>query len=284
MWSKLSSLCWVPVAICITVIMGCATYPLVDEAKTQYNEAMGDSMVAAEVPKELAEAKEQFKIIDNLKKNGASDELIRHHAYIAKTMIATAREIAVLHAKQNQLAEAEKENQQLLAEVQAAKTRAAERMAEQARMKAEQVRQRSELLGARLSELEAEKTERGLVINLRNVLFDFGKVTIKPGAEENLAKLSRFLIEYPERKIMIEGFTDNVGPEDANLKLSEQRAKAVKEALVARGVEPDRILTRGYGEADAIADNSTEAGRQQNRRVEIVISDEAGTITERQNR
>ncbi|MDZ7680933.1 MAG: OmpA family protein [Fodinibius sp.] len=195
--------------------------------------------------------------------------------------MALAREMAVLNDRQNQLAEIEQEHQMMLAQVQEMEAEEARRRAEQSRIEAREAQMRSEQLAARLTELEAEKTERGLVVNLRNVFFDTGKITLKEGSKENLAKLARFLIEYPERKILVEGFTDNVGSEALNKRLSEQRAEAVKDALVAIGVEPNRVTTQGYGESYAVADNSTQAGRQQNRRVEVVISDEEGTITAR---
>lgn len=270
------------VFILTLILGGCANYPLVDEAKSSYEQASNDPDVVAQAPNALKEAEEQLNTIENLKKNGAGKTLINHHAYIAQQKVAIAYEVAVLNARQDQLAKIEKEQQMLLADLQREEALKAERMAQKARKEAEEARRRSELLATQLSELEAEQTERGLVVNLQNVLFDFGTASIKPGSAENLAKLYRFLIEYPERKILIEGFTDSVGPENVNKKLSEQRAQAVKQVLVESGIAPNRIMTRGYGEEYPIADNSTAAGRQQNRRVEVVISDGQGTITERQ--
>lgn len=271
---------WIFLVI-VFMIAGCASYPMVDEAKSSYDEAKNNADVVSQAPTALEEAEEQFEIIDNLKKNGASKTLINHHAYIARQKVAYAHQMAVLNAKQDELAQVEQEHQMLVAQVQQAESRAAERMAERARIQAEEARQQSEMLANKLSELEAERTERGLVVNLRNVLFESGNATIRPGAEDNLARLSRFLIEYPERKIMVEGFTDNTGSDEINQTLSEKRAEAVKQALVAFGIEPNRIMTRGYGSQYAIAENNSAAGRQQNRRVEVVISDEKGTVAER---
>lgn len=266
----------------VLLIAGCASYPMVDEARSSYDQVKDDPEIVAQAPNALKDAEEQFEIIENLKKNGASEELINHHAYIAQQKVAFAREMAVLNAKQDELAKVEKEHQILLAEVQQEEALEAERRAALARKEAEEARRRSEALAVQLSELEAERTERGLVLNLKNVLFEFGTAAIQPGSEENLTKLYRFLVEYPERRILIEGFTDSVGPEEVNQKLSEERAEAVKQVLVESGINPERIMTRGYGEQYAIANNNTAAGRQQNRRVEVVISDEQGTITERQ--
>lgn len=265
----------------VIITGGCANYPLVDEAKERYNEIKNEPEIVAQAPILLKEAEKQFKIIRNLKKNGASRELIHHHAYLAEKKLVIAREMALLNARQDELAEVEKEHQLVLAQLQRAEALAAQRRAEQARLEAEEARRKSELLAKKLSELEAEKTERGLVINLKNVLFDSGNSDIKMGAADNIAKLSRFLLEYSNRKVLIEGFTDDIGSRSINQQLSEKRAEAVKQALVASGVEPERILTRGYGEDYPIANNNTEAGRLQNRRVEVVISDENGTITAR---
>lgn len=265
----------------IMIATGCANYDLVENAKESYDQVKDDPNITAQAPNAIQEAEKQFRIIDNLKKNGAGRQLINHHAYIAQQKVAIARETATLNKRQDELAELEKQHQVMLAEVQQAEERVARQRVEKARLEAEEARRKSEMLANRLNELEAEKTERGMVINLQKVLFDFGKATIKPGAEVHLDKLSQFLLEYPERKVLIEGFTDNVGPESVNQQLSEARAEAVKQVMVAKGVAPDRIMTRGYGEAFAIADNSTQAGRQQNRRVEVVISDGNGTISAR---
>lgn len=270
-------------AILLFVMAGCANYPLVDEARQQYNEVKDDPEIAANAPNAIAEAKEQLKTIDNLRKNGASRELINHHAYIAQQKVAMAREMAVLNDRQDELAEVEAEHQVMLARVQEMEAEEARRRAEEARMEARQAQMRSEELAAKLTEIEAEKTERGLVVNLRNVLFDPGKATFKMGSVDNIAKLSRFLLEYSNRTVLVEGFTDDTGSREVNQRLSEKRAEAVKQALVASGVEPERIITRGYGEDYAIVDNATAAGRMQNRRVEVVISDENGTITARRS-
>ena len=124
-----------------------------------------------------------------------------------------------------------------------------------------------------LGDLKAEQTERGWVLTLRSdVLFDSGSATLKPGASRAVDKLAQFMNRYPEREIAIEGFTDTVGAQEANRRLSESRAAAVKKALVARGIEPSRIDARGYGPAFPVASNETPTGRQLNRRVEIVIN------------
>ncbi|MGH8719162.1 MAG: OmpA family protein [Burkholderiales bacterium] len=116
------------------------------------------------------------------------------------------------------------------------------------------------------------ETKRGLVVTLDDVLFEAGESELKPEAAPTLNKLGTFLQEQPKRTVLIESFTDDVGSEKYNQYLSEQRANAVRQQLLARGVESNRIAVKGYGEARPIVTNETAAGRQQNRRVEVVIS------------
>ncbi len=168
-------------------------------------------------------------------------------------------------------------------EAQTARELAAAQTAEAlaAKQRAEEMQQRAKELESQLSELKAKQTERGLVLTLSDVLFDTGKSELRPGASRAIDQLSKFLNEYPERSAMIEGFTDSVGAENYNQGLSERRANAVRAALVTAGIDPGRINVRGFGEAFPVVSNSTPGGRQQNRRVEIVISDEKGKIPER---
>ena len=127
-------------------------------------------------------------------------------------------------------------------------------------------------LQRQIEELNARETDRGLVVTLGDVLFATGKSNLMGGAGQNLDKLAAFLGEYPDRTVLIEGHTDNVGSDESNHFLSQQRAESVKSYLVNRGVQASRINTVGLGESSPVASNDTATGRQQNRRVEVVIS------------
>jgi outer membrane protein OmpA-like peptidoglycan-associated protein len=127
-------------------------------------------------------------------------------------------------------------------------------------------------LETQLNALNARKTERGMVVTLGDVLFDSGKSQLLAASSQNMAQLAEFFRRNPERKASIEGYTDSVGSEESNLALSDRRAGAVKSALVRMGVPADRLSTQGHGEDSPVASNDTSAGRQMNRRVEIVIS------------
>jgi outer membrane protein OmpA-like peptidoglycan-associated protein len=136
-------------------------------------------------------------------------------------------------------------------------------------------------LNARLSELNAKKTDRGMVVTIGDVLFDTGQSQIKSGGLRSMDKLVSFMQAYPQRRAMIEGFTDSVGSDDLNQALSSRRADAVRMALVGMGVASDRLAAKGYGEAFPVAGNESSGGRQMNRRVEIVLSDDGGVVAPR---
>jgi outer membrane protein OmpA-like peptidoglycan-associated protein len=155
--------------------------------------------------------------------------------------------------------------------------------AERARLEAEQQRQQAENEKTQLRErlrqqlnliLETRETARGLIVNISDVLFDFNKYTLKPGAREKLAKVAGILLAYPGLKIQLEGHTDSIGSDEYNLKLSDQRAGAVRDYLVQQGVPGGTMTAVGLGKDAPVASNDNEAGRQRNRRVEMVVSGE----------
>ncbi|BBP03887.1 hypothetical protein TPL01_04220 [Sulfuriferula plumbiphila] len=179
------------------------------------------------------------------------------------------------------VANAVTERQRLNLEARTAEAGQAQQQAALAHASAEQDKARLEALQTQLNDLHAKKTARGMVITLGDVLFDTNKAQLKSGSMRNVQKLADFLRQYQQRKVLIEGFTDSTGSNSRNQALSEQRANAVRTALIDMGTSSDRIGTRGYGESYPIAGNNNAAGRQLNRRVEIVLSDEGGNIAPR---
>jgi outer membrane protein OmpA-like peptidoglycan-associated protein len=139
---------------------------------------------------------------------------------------------------------------------------------------AEKAKAEVDELLSQLSELKAKQTERGIVLTMGDVLFAFDRATLSPEAFRNVDKLAAFLKKHPNRSVLIEGHTDNVGSDEYNLTLSEKRAEAVKNALVAKGVGQERVTTKGYGKKYPVASNNTSDGRQLNRRVEVVVLNE----------
>lgn len=214
-----------------------------------------------------AEAAQQARLRAQADNERAAAERAKHEAEIATLQARSAQQDAEA-ARQAALAE-----QQRLAEQNAA-AQTARLQAEQARADAEKDTQ---VLRDRLREqlnviLQTRDTARGLIVSLSDVLFDFNQATLKPGAKEKLAKVSGILSVYPTLQMSVEGHTDSVGTDDYNLKLSQRRADAVRDYLTSNGISPSNVQSIGLGKADPVASNDTAAGRQQNRRVEMVVS------------
>jgi len=153
-----------------------------------------------------------------------------------------------------------------------AQEEAAQAEAERARKAAAELR--AQLLDQFNRVLETRDTPRGLVVNMGDVLFDFGKYELRPEAREKLAKLSGIILAHPSLRLAVEGHTDSVGSDEANQKLSQQRADIVRRYLIEQGLQDANVSSLGFGKTSPVADNDTAAGRQKNRRVEIVVSGE----------
>lgn len=201
----------------------------------------------------------------------------------AEQAAAVAQQASLLAAQEKAAADAARAD--AIAQQQAARQEADR--ARQATQQAEALRAQAEAEKAQLRErlrqqfsmiLETRESARGLIVNINDVLFDFNKYTLKPGAREKLAKVAGILLAYPGLKVQLEGHTDSVGGEEYNKKLSEERAGAVRDYLTSQGVPPNALSAVGLGEASPVASNDTASGRQQNRRVEMVVSgDPIGT-------
>jgi outer membrane protein OmpA-like peptidoglycan-associated protein len=170
----------------------------------------------------------------------------------------------------------EAENAKLSAANSQAVANAALAQRDQATQEAARAAQEAARAQAELDALKATPTPRGSLLTLGDVLFDTGKAELKSGAGRKIDQLAQFLVEHPERRVQVDGFTDSVGPDAYNEDLSQRRADAVKSALLSRGVTPSRIGTEGYGKAYPVASNDDSGGRQLNRRVEVVIGGENG--------
>lgn len=245
----------------------CANPPpaALEEARAAYDEASSDPLVTSKAPVALYEAQKSLERAERAWEEGDETET-RHRSSLARTRVEIARVSAQgeqARARSRELAE---ERERVLLEARTAEVGAA-------RAIAARESERARGLAASLEELRAKETERGTVLTLSDVLFDFDRATLRPGAEATLDRVARFLREQPERELLIEGHTDSVGPESYNRGLSRRRAEAVESYLARRGIDPGRIVSRGYGEELPVVSNETGIGRQQNRRVEIVVLD-----------
>ena len=149
----------------------------------------------------------------------------------------------------------------------------AEQRSQAANASAVEAQAQAAQLQQRLNEMQAKATERGMLVTLGDVLFENGRAEVKPAAQNSLRKLSAFLLQYPDRSVLIEGHTDNVGSAGSNQVLSRRRAEAVDVALLAMGVSSQRMATVGYGEDYPVTDNASDSNRALNRRVEVYIAD-----------
>ena len=204
----------------------------------------------------------------------------------AADSLRTARLQRLLTLSEAQRADLETKRQLSEQEVQALRERnlLVEQRADSLRRAAEEANRRLNEAVTQLRSLVAEitnlqQTQRGLVISLSDILFDVGKSTLKPGSQASIQRIAVVLTQYPQHQILVEGHTDATGGDEFNLQLSRDRATSVRTALVAGGVEASRITAEGFGESRPVASNDNAAGRQQNRRVEIVIVG-AGTVAD----
>ena len=162
-----------------------------------------------------------------------------------------------------------------------AKVATAQGLATAAQASASDAQQRTDALKQQLADLQAQQTERGMLVTLGDVLFEFNRAEIKPGAQASLRKLADFLAQHPSRQILIEGHTDSVGSAAANNLLSRRRADAVDTALMSMGLANSRTTPIGYGEDYPIADNATDTNRALNRRVEVYIAENDQPVKQR---
>ncbi|HEY1077749.1 MAG TPA: OmpA family protein [Rhodocyclaceae bacterium] len=278
-----------PVAAAALLLAACATATKpegADRVRAELTTLQTNPDYASRAPVALQDAEAAVRIAEV----PTEDKVAGAQAvYVAERKVAIARAQAdkrIAEDKRKGISEA-REAIRLdarTAEAEAAKAQAQEAMAaaqreqlaaQQAQQAAMAARAEAEELRRQMEDLQAKQTDRGLVMTLGDVLFATGKAELKAGSEQRLDKLVAFLAKYPDRSIIVEGHTDSSGSDATNLALSQRRADAVRAYLLTRGVAASRVMAVGKGESLPVADNGTPAGRQQNRRVEIVISNVA---------
>lgn len=266
------------------VLSACASAPQrndqLEQARAEVQTLSADPMAQQAASSDLDQARASLNQADSAFQQKRPPEQVNQLAYLALRH-AQAGEARISEARaRQQVAKAQEERNRI-------QLQAREREAESAKAEAATARNtaaaaQSELANARqeLNDLQAKQTDRGMVMTLSDVLFDTGKATLKPGATRDLDRLAQALKDNSNTKVKIEGYTDSVGSDSYNQQLSERRAQAVADALQMRGVPADRYQVEGLGKEYPVATNDTPAGRQQNRRVEIVFSDDAGRFAE----
>jgi outer membrane protein OmpA-like peptidoglycan-associated protein len=279
----------------VAVMSGCSTMPqstTLDSARADYSNAQSNPQVVKLAPLQLKDAGEALDRANAAQTSHEDAEVVDSLAYVAKQKIALTQEIAQRKNAELTVSNATAERSKLQLQARTNEADQAHQQATLAKQSLEQktaeanlARQQDQAslvaMQAQMDEMKAKKTARGMVITLGDVLFDTNQSQLKSGGERNVQKLAEFLKRYPQRTVLIEGFTDSRGSNSSNQVLSEQRAQAVSMALTNMGIDRARISTKGYGESYAIASNDTASGRQLNRRVEIMLSDEQGVIAPR---
>ncbi|MEQ1544569.1 OmpA family protein [Methyloglobulus sp.] len=258
---------YIPMAlIAIAIITGCSTVtqtPPLAEAHSSYNSARTNPDVTNLAAVELKDAGDTLNKADYALNNSEDTETVDHLAYLAKQKVGIAEETAKRKTDELAVTNAGAKRNEVRLEARTAEADAAKA-------------QVAELLA-----LNAQKTDRGMVITLGDILFSTGKSQLKPDGVRNVQKLGDFLIKYPQTKVSVEGHTDSVGSNSYNQDLSDRRAYSVRSALTDMGISNDRVATHGYGEEFPVASNNNAESRQLNRRVEIILSDANGNITPR---
>ena len=253
------------------LVFGCAAPGeniALKNAREAYASAKGDPNVEANASVPLYEAGRTLKKAEM----ATSDAETNHLAYLAEKQTAIAVTTAEQKLAEDEHRKLAKEKDQILIAQREQQTRRARGEAENAQQRAEAAMAQARQLEQELSELKAKKTDRGFVLTLGDVLFATGKADLLPGAQRTIDQLTAVLNKHPDQKVSVEGHTDSVGSDNYNLALSQRRAESVRMAIMARGIDSDRITARGLGELYPVAGNDTPAGRQQNRRVEILIN------------
>jgi len=300
-------------ATALAVLAGCSSVPKsntqLEQARNEYRAVQADPRAQNQAGADLKLASDAMNRA-NAAWSGKEDEVqVNHLAYLASRRVAIVRETMDMKTAEAMVTSASADRTQVQLQARTQEADAAQRSAstaqqaaanaernaadaqrstDVARSEATEAQRQTQLamernrqLETRLKDLNAQQTPRGLVVTLGDVLFDVNRAELKPDGLRMADQLVAVLKEFPQRNVLVEGFTDSTGSDSYNLALSGQRADAVRTALMRQGIGSTRVTARGYGKASPVSGNETAAGRQMNRRVEIVLSDDSGRIVAR---
>lgn len=266
------------------IMAGCSATPpnaSLAEAHYNYNTARSNPDVTNQAALEMKDAGDTLSSAEAAYNNDETEQAVNHLAYLAKQRVAIAQETAKRKMSELAVANAAASRDQVRLDARTAEADSAERQLAAAGVDAARDHALIAQQEQQLRDMNAEKTERGYMITLGDVLFRTNRAQLQSGGMRNVEKLADFLNQYPGYKVMVEGYTDSVGSDEHNLELSDRRANSVRRALMDHRIGSNRIDTHGYGEEYPVADNDTASNRQMNRRVEIILSDNNGNIAQR---
>ncbi len=255
------------------LLAACAAAPLkpdgAAEARNKLTQLQSDPNLGSRAPLAIKEADVAVTAAEQPQ---ADKDLAAHRVYLADRKVETARALAETRFAEDQRGSLSAQRERARLDARTNEADVAKSQVATARMDAANSEQEAAELQRQIEALQAKTTDRGLVLTLGDVLFETGRADLKAGAAGNLSKLVAFLTKYPERAVAIEGYTDSVGSDDYNQALSQRRADSVRSYLVRAGIESGRISASGMGKNDPVASNDSASGRQQNRRVAVIIN------------
>jgi outer membrane protein OmpA-like peptidoglycan-associated protein len=283
--------------ICLALaasLAACSTTPErvveLEQARAAVQQLEREPKVQQAASETLGKARAALIRAETALAEGESLALVTHEAYVARRQAEIGMQLTSEAGAVESLREAERRRNELRLEARTVEAEQARMLAQRRAAEAERNAREAALsqsvaeaaldeadrLAGELKEMAAEQTERGVVLTLSDVLFDTGEADLRAGAMRAMDRLAEYMEGNPKRELLIEGHTDSRGSEEYNRQLAGDRANAVAEALVQRGITRSRLRTVGLGEAYPVASNENSAGRQENRRVEIVVSDPNG--------
>ncbi|MFK7604667.1 MULTISPECIES: OmpA family protein [unclassified Pseudomonas] len=249
----------IPALLALSVgLAACSHQPNVnlENAKTNFSALQTNPEATKVAALETKDASEWLDKAEKAYLNKEDDAKVDQLAYLTNQRVEVAKQTIALRTAEDKLKNSGSDRAQALLDARDAQIKA-------------------------LRGMNAKQTERGTLVTFGDVLFQFGKSNLQPNSRNNINTLANYLIQNPDRKVIVEGYTDSVGSAAFNQTLSERRAEAVRTALVKAGVDPTRIVAQGYGKEYPVASNATDSGRAQNRRVEVTISNDNQPVAPR---
>lgn len=250
----------IPTMLALSIgLVACANQPNqnLEEARSSFSALQSDARSSKVAALETQDASNMLDKANKAYLNDADEETVDQLAYLTKRRIELAEQTIALRAAEEDLGKASAQRAEARLEARDA-----------------QIRKLQE-------DMQAKQTERGTLVTFGDVLFDLDKAELKPAGMRGIQKLAEFLNENPERKVVVEGYTDSTGSDSYNQQLSERRAQSVRRALTHAGVDPQRIQAVGYGEQYPVASNDSPSSRAMNRRVEVTISNDSQRVAPR---
>lgn len=270
----------IAVGVACALLVGCTAAPTkpdgADSLRSRLTQLQSNPKLASRAPLAIKDA----EVAVTAAEMPQADQAVGAHlVFMADRKIGIAEAQAQTHLAVDQRKTLGEEREAMRLQARTQEADAANLRADVARDATADAQRNAQELQRQIDELQAKVTDRGLVLTLGDVLFATGTAQLNTGGTTHLDKLATFLNQYPERTALIEGHTDNVGSDDYNQGLSQRRADAVKGYLIGQGINSTRLTASGKGESSPAGDNGSATGRQQNRRVEVVIENTATALS-----